>query len=287
MKAKCLIFLIFVSRLLCIADDSTKVSYLKLSVVGSTAAVASGASYFVMKNAWWSENSTDFHFDTGADLKYAKNVDKAAHFYGGYIAQDLYYRSLTWSGLSKKKSLWWSFGLSSYAQILIDMKDGFAEKWGFSYWDVISGVGGAGYGTLQKVYPCIQDYKIKMTYYRRPRDHNYRYEWLIEEIIEDYPNQTYWITAPFSRIISSLPKRIIPDFLGIACGLSVEDKLIPFGELNPKHQLYISLDIDFEKLFKPLDNKFLDSAAHYLNYIKFPLPALRFYPSAKCYWIYM
>ena len=43
------------------------------------------ATKHYLENTWWKDQSQNFHFDNGADLRYALNVDKAGHFIGGLI----------------------------------------------------------------------------------------------------------------------------------------------------------------------------------------------------------
>ncbi|MBU4485822.1 MAG: hypothetical protein KKD38_02735 [Candidatus Delongbacteria bacterium] len=82
-----------------------------------------------------------------------------------------------------------------------------------------------------------------------------------------------------------LLENFIPDYLGLALGLSVDDKI--GNNDSGTYELYLSLDLDLEKIAEPLNNKIISSIAHYLNFIKVPAPTLRFYPSYKGYWFYM
>ncbi|MFM7710545.1 MAG: hypothetical protein ACKO5C_06480 [Ferruginibacter sp.] len=78
------------------------------AIAGSTT-LALGGSYLYLKKTWWSEGKTSFHFDGGnrlidmfhlrRDGKYAKNLDKAGHFYGGIISAGLLSKSLQWAGI--------------------------------------------------------------------------------------------------------------------------------------------------------------------------------------------
>ncbi|MBU4486365.1 MAG: YfiM family protein [Candidatus Delongbacteria bacterium] len=244
----------------------------------------------MVKNAWWSGESVPFHFDTGADLKYAKNLDKAGHFFGGYLVQDMYYNSLTWSGVSKRNAVIWSTGLSVFVQIMIDIKDAYSPLWGFSVWDVASGSLGAGYGALQRIYPVLENYDFKFSYYYREDgfpsiEAEENRKLFLEDFVEDYPNQTYWLTANLNGMLPQSRRGFIPDYLGLALGLSVDDKI--GNENSGSYELYLSLDLDLEKIVEPLNNKVISSIAHYLNFIKVPAPTLRLYPSSKGYWLYM
>jgi len=67
--------------------------------------------------------------------------------------------------------------------------------------------------------------------------------------------------------------------LSIAAGLSID-------EYYKDYQAYLSFDIDLEKLSAPVNSRALSTIAHYLNFLKFPAPAIKFQPELKGYWIY-
>ncbi|MDH7514918.1 MAG: DUF2279 domain-containing protein, partial [Bacteroidota bacterium] len=115
----------------------------RLAVVGGAALGTLGATYWYLEKTWWSEKPTAFHFDDGADLHYAHNLDKLAHFYGGSIAGDLFSGGLRWAGMRRKAAAWYGFGLGVFVQLVIELKDGYAPRWGYSVWDVACGTAGA------------------------------------------------------------------------------------------------------------------------------------------------
>ncbi|HQO10721.1 MAG TPA: DUF2279 domain-containing protein [Clostridiales bacterium] len=265
-------------------SDSTGVNYGRLSFsVGATSLSAAG-SFYVMKNAWWQDESESFHFDDGTDLKYAKNLDKFGHFFGGYVSQDLLYRSLIWSNVSKNYATAYSVGMSVFVQVMIDLKDAYAPKWGFSPWDVAAGAAGAVYKAAQNHYPVLDDYKFKITYYSRENKYYAQHDWALENAIENYPSQTYWLTAPLDNFLPESVSARVPDWLGLAAGLSISDKVSE--QLTGDYMVYLSLDIDLEKLVRPYNKPWLSTTAHYLNFIKVPAPALRFHPGFKGYAVY-
>ena len=57
--------------------DTSKVNKKRVFIVGSSLGATLGGSYWYIQNSWWSEKQIPFHFDNGADLTYASNVDKA------------------------------------------------------------------------------------------------------------------------------------------------------------------------------------------------------------------
>lgn len=264
--------------------DSTSVNQGRLMFSIGTAALTTAGSYYAVKTAWWYEESKDFHFDKGLDLIYSSNLDKFAHFYGGTVIQDIYYRSLRWSNMKEKNALWTSFGLSVFVQGMIEIKDGYAHQWGFSLYDMLYGALGSSYHLLQYKYFFLQGINFKMSYYEVEDDYDPWRANKFDEIIEDYPNQTYWLTW---KTNNALPKRIEkywPNFLGLALGFSVDDNI--GMDDNGQWEVYLALDYDLEELVKNVDSRIVKSIAHYLNYIKFPSPAIKFTPEFEVYGIY-
>jgi hypothetical protein len=264
--------------------DSSRINYARLSLSAGAMGLSAAGSFYVMQNAWWQQESESFHFDSGSDLKYAKNLDKFGHFFGGYVSQDLLYRSLVWSNVNRGYAAGYSVGMSIFVQLMIDMKDGYAPQWGFSVWDVAAGAAGAAYGAAQNYYPALYDYKFKVTYYSKENKYYAQHDWALENAIENYPSQTYWLTAPVDNFLPESVADHVPDWLGLAAGLSISDK-IAIDETGD-YMAYISLDIDLEKLAAPYNKRWLNTMAHYLNYIKVPAPALRFHPGFKAYAVY-
>ena len=70
-------------------NDSISIHKGRLVLVGSSAASVLGGSYLYVQKSWWSDIATEFHFDDGSDLRYALNVDKAGHFFGGVLVADM------------------------------------------------------------------------------------------------------------------------------------------------------------------------------------------------------
>lgn len=69
-----------------IKNTSDSINKGRLVIVSSSLGAVLYGSYYYIENVWWSEKKTNFHFDNGADLTYALNVDKAGHFMGGLQA---------------------------------------------------------------------------------------------------------------------------------------------------------------------------------------------------------
>jgi hypothetical protein len=135
-------------------------------VLGSSLVLFGGTGYF-LKNAWWADEATSFHFDDGADLKYALNLDKASHAFGGAIVADLYTRAFIGANMPIHKAAWYGTGMGILGQMAIEIKDGFAPRWGFSVLDVLSGSAGAFYNMGKYHSNFLANTDLKVSYWQR------------------------------------------------------------------------------------------------------------------------
>ncbi len=269
-----------------LARDTQQVDPLRLGIVSGVAASTLGGTYLYLQNTWWDGDSRDFHLDEGSDLKYALNLDKLGHFYGGMISTDLFHRGLKWSGLPERKSWWYGAGFGVFIQSAIEIKDGFAPYWGFSVWDVGAGTVGSLYPVAKQHSELLATTDVKLSYF----PHNQVY---FEEVKpdadqhqwnDDYINQTYWLSFDIDEYLNGSAERVWPDFLQVAGGISGHHTLD--GRGGGKKELYIALDYDLVEFF-PEHMEGWRKVAHFLNYIKFPAPALRVSPSTKGHLMFM
>ena len=267
--------------------DSLQLKPWRLATVASSAVGVLGGSYIYVKNAWWSDASTSFHFDDGSDLRYAKNIDKGGHFFGGVIVADLTQSSLKWAGLNEKKSYLYGAAMGTFVQFGIDLKDGYAPYWGFSVWDFGAGTIGSFVPYAERYWPVMEYIDFKFSYYKRSNHYwdlgsqyptppsKYAY-------MDDYINQTYWITTyPFKDIGSDI---------GIAIGFGLDDsQYLTAGptKRGGKNEVYIALDYDMLRVLKKWNTPTAKKVKHWLNYIKFPAPTIRISPSVEFYPFFM
>ena len=264
----------------------------RLGLVCGTAVSTLGATYIYLRNTWWKDNTTTFHFDQGGDTQYALNLDKFAHFYCGLIAADLFRGSLRWANLSETSATWFGVGLGAFVQLAIEMKDAFSPTYGFSYRDVASGIGGSLFHAGQQYIPFLRNFDIKFSYWRRS-DHYFTHLRPGGAWNDDYVNQTYWVSFKVNNVLPKSVEPYWPDWLAIAGGIGGDDTITGYYE-NRTHdypsgqgniELYLALDWDITKIF-PSDSPFWETVKHYLNYLKFPAPAVRITPSAIWYGFY-
>lgn len=268
--------------------DSTDINPYKLALVLSSGASVLAGSYIYVQNSWWSDQSTSFHFDDGTDLRYAKNIDKGGHFFGGVLVADLFYSNLKWAGITEKNAFWYGAAMGSFIQLGIEMKDAYAPFWGFSIWDFGAGSIGALVPIAERYWKPMEFIDFKISYYKRsnhywdlgteqkpwapPHAHAYH---------DDYVNQTYWTTIyPFRH-------KNIDIGLSIGIGLDDSQYLLNNTKVGGKNELYIALDYDLKQVLKKWNTPAAKRVKHWLNYIKIPAPTIRVSPSVEFYPIFM
>jgi len=295
MKFKSL-FLAVLSALFCqeiLAQiDTIKVNKKRILIAGSSLGAALGGSYWYIQNSWWSEKQTEFHFDNGADLTYALNVDKVGHFMGGLEAADVFSSSMKWAGMNDKQSLWYGAAFGSGLQLAIEMKDAYAPYWGFSKWDLALGSAGAIWPVAQYYNDDLKAINFKFSYYKqsdiyweldrqRGKEIN-KYAWQ-----DDYPNQTYWMTFDVNHFTETC---CWPEWLNVAIGFGLDDTQY-LDENNTKtggqNEWYIALDYDIPKMLKKWDSPTGKKVKHWLNYFHLPAPTIRISPKLEFYPLFL
>ena len=273
-------------------SNTLKINKKRVFIVSGSLAVALGSSYWYIHNSWWSEKQIPFHFDDGADLTYALNVDKAGHFMGGLEAADIFSSSMKWAGMDEKKALWYGAVFGSGLQLAIEVKDAYAPYWGFSKWDLALGSTGALWPVAQYYNDNLKAINFKFSYYRksdiywdlerkRGKEPNC-YGWQ-----DDYPNQTYWITFDIHHLFEM---DYLPKWLNVALGFGLDDTQY-LNEGNTKmggnNEWYIALDYDIPKMLKKWQSPTGKKIKHWLNYIHFPAPTIRISPKLEFYPLFL
>lgn len=267
--------------------------------VSSLTLTALAGSYIYINNAWWAGQKSSFHFDGGTglkhvftlgrDFKYAKNLDKVGHFYGGRIGGDLFSEAVKWSGKSENSAYLWGGVFSSSIQFFIEIKDGFSPNWGFSIYDFMAGSLGSFYPYFQSKSKFLSALDCKFSYWRKDDYYNKTLK-RSSPFLDDYMNQTYWFTFNPKRfnLQSKWPK-----WLGISVGVGVDNKLndyytgilTDYGVLGKGgYELFIAPDIDFTGLLPK--TPFWQKTAKFMNYIKFPAPTLRLSNNSRFFPVY-
>ena len=269
-------------------NDSIKKG--RIVIVSSSLVLALGGSYLYIKNSWWSEKQTAFHFDNGSDKGYALNVDKAGHFMGGLQAAELFSQSMRWAGMNKKQALWFGATFGSGLQLAIEMKDAYAPYWGFSTLDLTIGSVGAFLPIAKYYSPTLRAFDLKLSY--RKQHNTYwdlerqrgktpnKYAWQ-----DDYVNQTYWLSVDVNHFNEK-----IPEWLNIAIGFGLDETQYLDGhntKMGGNNEWYIALDYDIPKMLKRWNPPIAKKIKHWLNYFHFPAPTIRISPKTEFYPLFL
>ncbi len=272
-------------------------------------AVVGGAGFvytlaiIILFNVWYAKYKLSrFHFFDDAGEWF--QMDKAGHVLTAYQESKWLNELFLWTGLDRKKSANWAMGYGMGFQTSIELLDGFADKWGFSYSDMIANTTGAAlFGVQEKLwgeqrimlkvsnspikYPNFEvvsdDGLMRDTVNHRARDlfgDNY-----VQTFFKDYNALIFWTSF---NIKSFFPESKVPDWLNFSVGYSAENLFGGFENVwknksgnhftldtkqFPRYrQMYISLDIDFARL--PTGTQYAHIFKHFINFFKCPSPAI-------------
>ncbi len=234
--------------------------------------------HFHQANAWWSKDRGSFHFQE--DWVYALQVDKAGHFYGGYLISYLLSEGMIASGFSWDDGTTWGTILGIAYQTYVETEDGFAKSWGFSPSDWYADAAGSLFFLAQHYVPALQNITPKWQYIPS--------EWTGKPVlssrprtfIDDYNSSTFWWSVNVYNIMPENIKKYWVPWLDISFGYGAD--AIDAGPTSngPPDQLatrryMIGLDYNLVKLL-PEGGWFWNWFRQSLNYIKLPSPALEF-----------
>jgi hypothetical protein len=260
--------------------DSTKAFKI---AVASELVVYSGTIYG-LNDLWYSDyERSSFHWYN--DNKNWYKQDKFGHATTAYNVSQLGTNVMLWSGVPRKKAIWYGGLYGPFFLTSIEILDGFSEKWGASYGDLIANTLGSFLFVGQEL--SWKEQKIQMKYSFYPSSYSSQNPSIlgsniIEETIKDYNGQTYWLSL---NIKSFFAKSKAPDYLNVAFGYGI-DNLLSGGAYtdDSNQQYYLSLDIDLNRV--KTNSTFLEKCLKVLSFIKVPMPAImldskqnfKFYP---------
>ncbi len=261
------------------AADSGGINTTRLAIVGGTVAAGVTAIHLYQQNAWWKTARAPFHFEE--DLIYARNIDKIGHLYGANVLTFVFSKSLEWANFSESRALLWGAIGSTLFQTYIEVEDGFSAYWGFDRVDFASDVVGAWYPVLQHHLPVLKDFNFRFSYLPKNPGSQGAIPGQTHTVFDDYEGQTLWLTLTMKHLLPRSVAMYWPEFLCISIGTAVRDNLTP----NRYLVWYISPDLDMTKII-PQDTAFLKLLGEALNFIHFPMPAIRFAPNVVWYGLY-
>ncbi len=261
----------------------------KTVAIGSTALWL--GTMYILNDAWY-KNYPKQSFHLYNDFGEWKHIDKAGHVYSSYLGTKLFTNFYRWSGINERKAIWLGVGSGMAYMSIIEILDGYSDKWGFSMPDMIANGAGAGLYAAQQIY--WKEQRIKLKFGSHIKEYNEvqllkRVNDLygattLQRLLKDYNGQTYWASI---NVRSFLPQTKWPHWLNIAIGygagnmyggysntwVDANGNKISRNDQVRYNQFFITPDIDFSKI--PFKNKHLRTFFKAVN-LRAPIPALEF-----------
>lgn len=260
--------------------------------MGGITAGAMVGSYLYVKDVWWAKKQSSFQFEKTAE-RYALHLDKMSHFWGGTVEADLFAGGFQWTGFNEKDARLYGAIMSNVISLSVEMTDAFAVEHGFSIKDYLAGASGAWYQYLQYSNPSWRAVNFKWSYWNHASKYFTKREQLIEQnpsraFVDNYGNQTYWLTVNLQSIVPQSWEESVPPWLGIAVGARAGDvvDVIRKDQQFKEFQVYISVDIDVAR-FLPEEGAFWIALRRTFSHLHFPSPALRLTPRLRFFGFYM
>lgn len=150
---------------------------------------------------------SSFHFFNDNDEWL--QIDKVGHavtaFYIGKVGIDL----LKWSGVKRKKAIWYGGSLGFIFLTAIEILDGFSAEWGASTGDLAANLLGSALLIGQELGWDEQRIILKYSFHQTPIAKNRPQllgSNLSENLLKDYNGQTYWISFNISSFFNNANK---------------------------------------------------------------------------------
>jgi len=272
--------------------STQNINYLRLGVMGGITAGAAVGSYFYVKDVWWAKSRSTFQFERTAE-RYALHLDKAGHFWGTVGETRFFAGGFEWAGFNEGDSRLYGALMSNVISLSVEMTDAFAVEHGFSMKDFLAGVAGAWYPYLQHEIPALRTVNFKWSYWNHVPKYFTKKDQLIEgnptrSFLDNYGNQTYWVTVNARAIAPQAWKKSVPEWLGLAVGARAGDvvDVIEKDKQFKEFQVYLSIDVDVPQLL-PEEGPFWAILRRFLSMIHFPAPAIRLTPHVAAFGLYM
>ena len=273
-------------------NDSTNHSPLKpfskkrLAIVVTTEATLYASSMIGLNQLWYANYPrSPFHFFNDNDEWL--QMDKCGHFTTSYYVGRVGIGLLKWSGVERKKAIWYGGILGSIYQNTIEVMDGYSSQWGFSVGDFSANTAGTILVIAQELAWDEQRITLKFSYqpsqYQPYRPDELGSNWK-ESWLKDYNGQTYWLSVNLASFMKKDTK--FPHWLNVAGGYGADG--MTGGSYNPPYidangwqinfvryrQVYLSLDADLTRI--PVKSKFLKTVFNAIGFIKIPAPSIEF-----------
>jgi hypothetical protein len=214
------------------------------------------------------------------------NMDKAGHATTAYNLSSIQYNMMRWSGVKNNQAIWIG-GLTALGfQTLIEIFDGFSQKWGFSKMDMVANILGTTLFMSQQFAFNEQRIQLRFSFHhsifsKLNPDELGSNNW--QRWLKDYNGQTYWLSINPSLFMKG--NNDFPKWLNAAVGYGAEGmigasnnppvingKSIPY--FKRYRQYYFSIDADLTRVGNT--NGLSKALLSVPGIIKLPAPAIEF-----------
>lgn len=259
--------------------EKSDVDYLRLSSMAGLMLTANIIALDYQMDIWYTEETNTFHsLDFSKDWGKYQQMDKFGHFMDAYFTSDLSGKVYRWSGISGNTSVWLG-ALTGWLWMLeIELNDAFMADWGFSWGDMLANTAGSTFYVLQQFnYDLLGGIHPKFSWHKSDAWKEMRYNHDPKALIEDYEGMTFWVTVNPHHYFPKSWKKTYPEWLaplGIAFGISAKDiGIYPWGGYK---EYFVGLDVDLRKLPILDEVDFLKFLKSEVNFLRLPLPTIRF-----------
>lgn len=119
------------------------------AAVGSGSVIYSTALVFMHRS--WVSNAPSKHFHTINDSGDWNQMDKMGHWFLSYNQGRWLYSGVRWAGVRPRTAAWLGFAGSQLMMGTLEMFDGYASRWGFSWSDMGFNLLGSGMFLSQQI----------------------------------------------------------------------------------------------------------------------------------------
>jgi VanZ family protein len=263
-----------------------KFSQKRLGAIITTEAILYSGTLSALNELWYKGYPhSSFHLFN--DNNEWLQMDKMGHLITSYSVGRVGIGLMKWSGVGRKKAIWYGGMLGSAFLNTVEVLDGFSSGWGFSIGDLSANTSGSLIVVAQEL--AWDEQRIIFKYsFQQSKYSKYNYNLLgknlQENLIKDYNGQTYWLSVNLYAFMNQQTK--FPKWLNLALGYGANGMV--GARTNPAiidasgnaiyfdryRQFYLSLDIDLTRI--KTKSKFLKTVFNTVGFIKFPAPAVEF-----------
>ncbi len=258
----------------------------RLGVLITTEAILYSGSLSALNELWYKDFAhSSFHLFN--DNNEWLQMDKMGHCVTSYSVGKVGIGLMKWSGVKRKKAIWYGGVLGSIFLNTVEILDGFSSGWGFSIGDLSANTAGSLIVIAQEL--AWDEQRIVLKYSFQQSEYfkynpNLLGKNLQQNLIKDYNGQTYWLSVNLYAFMNQQTK--FPKWLNLALGYGANGMV--GARTNPAimdassntiyfdryRQFYLSLDIDLTRI--KTKSNFLKTVFNTIGFIKFPAPALEF-----------